>query len=153
MPFRSSRVLSKNECLLFTLYPKKTEAQIDSCKMDISYKLIVGNKHKTRQISFNSLSYQRQVRESVFFLMPANSNSELCPTHPQLCMTLNILPRKLYKYNSFNSSANALFRLSLLSFSAAVTRPLSGVHGSGNSLIFPGISNFSNFAALPTCTS
>ncbi|MFS7983593.1 hypothetical protein Hanom_Chr11g00976281 [Helianthus anomalus] len=44
--------------------------------------------------------------------------------------------------------------MSLLSFSAAVTSPDSGVHASGSSLIFAGISNFSNrpvFAACKWC--
>ena len=40
---------------------------------------------------------------------------------------------------------------SLLSLRAAVTKPVSGVHGSESNLIFAGISSFSSRAAFAAC--
>ncbi|KAL3840000.1 hypothetical protein ACJIZ3_024591 [Penstemon smallii] len=55
------------------------------------------------------------------------------------------------EYSLARSSENFFLITSLLSFKAAVTRPDSGVQGSDSSLIFVGISNFSNRAVFAAC--
>lgn len=75
-----------------------------------------------------------------------SSNKISSPKKPRLFQKTN------HQEYSFSSSSAKLFlTTSLLSFRAAVTRPDSGVQGSASTLIFAGISNFSNLAVFASC--
>ena len=56
-----------------------------------------------------------------------------------------------HSYSFWSSSLNLDFSCSLFILRAAVTKPDSGVHGSGSNLILAGVSNLSNLEAFATC--
>lgn len=73
---------------------------------------------------------------------------------PVLChLRVSVREENHQAYNCARSSSYVFLITSLLSLSAAVTRPDSGAHGSGISLTLAGVSNFSSracFAAWST---
>ena len=102
----------------------------------------------TTNMSKGQLVTASEFKWKITKIARASSNVSTCLTQTQ---NSSRALTALHAYNADRSSANLFLICSLFSLSAAVTRPVSGVHASLINLILAGTSDFSNRDCFAAC--